>query len=385
MMSPFRLLGAGCRFLSTNSRPPLHKIFPSKKLVNRMLFDLDSRLTFRKLLPVYEQVYAQLDSSTEDLSIPSSVRAHDVMIMKKVLEKTRHRTKSTNRHLLALENELLYMAAQMGHRDAAALLAFDTLCNPASQSEEDMNYAKLMVKDFYRAGHPLTLKLTGDLALANGDHAAAEENYLKFLEKEADTFLAGEVYGQLGKISFLRSAFSQAEERFLHAIRLSPLEYSVQSYFYLGQLYMNSDPLKARSLLESAASQGFKESFKTLGHLEMNYFCNMPKAREWFKLGMELGELECMVGCFDCAIALEDFALAQDSLKRLELMAKTDKIYQELYTQFVDYRHDKLSLLESYKAGKALDVSGSIYATENRKIVSSFMCISNTMDFYGKQ
>lgn len=367
MTNPLRLIGAGCRFLSTNNRPPLHKIFPSKKLVNRMLFDLDSRLTFRKLLPVYEQVYTQLDSSTGDLVVPRGVRAHDVMIMKKVLEKTRRRTKSSNRHLLALENELLYMAAQMGHKDAAALLAFDTLCNPASQTAADMEYAKLMVKDFYRSGHPLTLKLTGDLSLANGDNTTAEEYYMKFLKKEADTFLAGEVYGQLGRISFLRSHFAQAEERFLQAIKLTPLEYSVQSYFYLGQLYMNSDPLKARSLLESAASQGFKESFKTLGHLEMNYFCDLTKAREWFKLGMELGELECMIGCFDCAITLGDLALAHRASKSLEALAKTDKIYQALYTQFADYRHEKLSLLEEYKAEKALDVSGSIYAAENRE------------------
>lgn len=340
------------RYATTKSQillPTFDEIFPKKRMVNRILFELDSRLTFGKLYPQYEIAYNNVDS--ENLPLAASLTASDVMIMKKVLEKVRSRTKSVNRHLLKLENALLEKSAEMGNNDAVSLLAFDVLKNPAKSSPDDVNHAKLLIKDLYKRDHRLTLKLTGDLAAKTGDTSQAEAYYHHFLKLEPDTFLAGEVYGQLGQISFHKTDLSSAERYFLKSIEYSPLEYSVRSYFYLGQIYMNSDPLKARTLMESCATQGFKESFKALGFLEMNYFKNLYKAQEWFKLGMELFEFECFIGYFDCCASLGEWALAKKCFKSLETIAESDAGYKTLVTQFCETRQDRIKKALEHASG----------------------------------
>lgn len=335
------------------SRPPLEEVFPRKRMINRILFELDSRLSFGKLYPVFESSYNNVDQ--EDIPMPTTISASDVMLMKKVLEKVRSRTKSVNRHLLKLESALLDKAAEMGDKDAIALVAFDVLKDPSKNSQEDVSYAKLLIKDLYQKEHHLTLKLTGDLALRGGDSSQAVRYYRHFLRLEDDTFLAGEVYGQLGQISFKETDLDLAEKYFLKAIALSPLEYSVHSYFYLAQIYMNSDPLKARTLMESCATQGYKESFKALGFLEMHYFGDFYKAKEWFKLGMELFELECFIGYFDCCTSLCEWTLANKCLRSLEKIGQTNATYKTVVEQFIEARKDKIEKANSYEPGALLN------------------------------
>lgn len=331
-----------------NQKPLLHEIFPQKRMMNKILFELDSKLSFAKLYPVYETIYNGMDTQEEEIPISSNIDASDVMIMKKGLEKVRHRTKSINRHLLALENTLLDKAAEMGDNDAVALLAFDVLKHPSNNSEDDVQYAKRLVKDLYQRKHHLTLKLTGDLALKGGNTAEAENYYKKFLELEGDTFLAGEVYGQLGQVNFRKPDLSTSEIYFLKSIQFSPLEYSVHSYFYLAQIYMNSDPSKARILMECCASQGFRESFKALGFLEMNYFRDLIKAQEWFKLGMELFELECFVGYFDCCVALNDWVAANKCINSMLRITEMNVNHKALVKQFIESRSEKVRKAQQY-------------------------------------
>lgn len=331
-----------------NQKPLLHEIFPQKRMMNKILFELDSRLSFAKLYPVYESIYNCMDKQEEEIPIPRNINSSDMMIMKKGLEKVRHKTKSVNRHLLELENTLLDKAAEMGDNDAVALLAFDVLKDPSNNSEDDVQYAKRLVKDLYQRKHHLTLKLTGDLALKGGDSAEAENYYQKFLELENDTFLAGEVYGQLGQVNFRKADLFTSEAYFLKSIQFSPLEYSVHSYFYLAQIYMNFDPSKARILMECCASQGFRESFKALGFLEMNYFKDLIKAQEWFKLGMELFELECFVGYFDCCVALDDWAAASKCINSMKRIAEMNVNYKPLVNQFIESRSKKVSKAQQY-------------------------------------
>lgn len=327
--------------------PPFHEVFPSKTMVNRLLFELDSRLTFSKLYPVYEQMYNNLSSGVPTY-IPKDFKSKDIMVMKKVLEKFRHRTKAINKNVLALENELLDVAAEMGDNDAIALLCFDTLKSPELNSHDDVEHARKLVKHLYQMGHPLTVKLTADLAMKSKDDKTAEEYYLKFLNLQDDTFLAGEVYGQLGEIYFRRPDLQRAEECFLKSIKLCPIDYSVRSYFLLGQMYINTDVLKAKSLIESSATQGFRESFKTLGMLEMNYFKNIPKAQEWFKLGMELFDMGCYIGYFDSAMMCGEYSKARKCFDSMVKIAETNEGIKELLTEFAKHREADLNKINEY-------------------------------------
>ncbi|CEP61486.1 Mss2p LALA0_S03e03928g [Lachancea lanzarotensis] len=330
----------------SSKRPPFRDVFPNKKLVNRLLFEMDSRLAFSKLYPVYEAVYNSLESEVSGKTIPTSFKGEDVLIMKKVLEKVRHRTKTVNKNLTVLENELLENAAELGNNDAISALAFQVLENAHRNTPADVTHAKKLIKTLYQISHPLTVKLTADLAFTRNDFDSAEQYYKKFLELESDTYRAGEVTGKLGIINFRKPNLREAERYFLESIRLCPLEQVVQSYYHLSQLYMDSEPLKARCLMESAASEGFKESFQLLGFLEMNYFHDNTKALEWFKLGMELFDFECFIGYFDCSIKLKSYQKAKKCLQSMQTLSSNNEIAKKSFKLFIDSRAEQIKLLE---------------------------------------
>ncbi|AET38860.1 Mss2p Ecym_3373 [Eremothecium cymbalariae DBVPG len=338
--------------LSTKSysRPPFYDVLPPNKMMKRILFELDSRLTLSKLYPLYKQVYESMDSTNPSINLSSGINATDLMIMKKALEKIRYKSKSINKNLLALENELLYKAAELGDNNAVSLLAFDVLNHPSDNCEKEVKHAKELIKQLHLSNHPLSLKLMGDFALKNNNDEVAEQYFLKFLHFEKDTSLAGEVYGQLGKIFLRKPILAAAEEYFLKSIKYCTLEYSVHSYFYLGQLYISSDPIKAKALTESAATQGFRESFMVLGNLEMNYFSDFSKALEWFKLGMELSDIECFIGGFDCAIKMKDFNIAKKCLNSMTKLVNANSDHHQFYQTFLNHREDKIKYLEKQLA-----------------------------------
>ncbi|SCU89633.1 LAME_0E04676g1_1 [Lachancea meyersii CBS 8951] len=343
-------------------RAPFYEVFPSKKLVNRLLFEMDSKLTFSKLYPVYESVYNSLDVGHTERCFPVSFKGEDVMMMKKVLEKLRHRTKSVNRNLRDLENELLENAAELGDNDAISVLSFNVITNSDKNTPEDVSHAQKLIKSLYQMHHPLTIKLTADFAFASEDFSNAEKYYKLFLDSEKDTYRAGEVNGQLGKISFKKPDLKEAEKYFLESIRLCPLEQVVQSYYHLAQLYMDSEPVKARCLMESAASEGFKESFQLLGFLEMNYFQNLQKALQWFKLGMELFDFECFIGYFDCCMKLKSFQKAKNCLKSMQKLSETNEVSKESFQIFVNSRHDQINSLALYSKNVVADTSLFLHA-----------------------
>lgn len=345
------------------ARPPFHDVFPQKKMINRLLFELDSRLTFAKLYPLYEKLYKEMDKEV-NVAIPKGFEPKDLMIMKKVLEKVRHKTKAINKNLIRLENELLDKAAEMGDNDAIALLCFDVLKDPSVNTKEDVDHGRKLIKALYKLDHPLTIKLTADLALKSQDDKAAEEYYLKFLNLQDDTFLAGEVYGQLGQINFRKPDLVEAEKCFLKSIQLSPIDYSVRSYFLLGQMYVNNDIFKARSLIESSATQGFKESFRTLGFLEMNYFKDLPKAQEWFKLGMELYDIDCFIGYFDCAINRQEYLLAKKCYQSMEKIASKNEEYKNVLHEFMKHRENDVKKINEHSSNASTDLLRDVQKSE---------------------
>ncbi|SCU90583.1 LAMI_0E02718g1_1 [Lachancea mirantina] len=328
-------------------RPLFDQVFPQKKLINKILFELDSKLNYGTLLPAYESVYDGMNKLDREPRLPTSFVASDVMVMKKVLEKVRRKSKSINVHLLALENALLEKAAEMGDNDGIALLAFEVLKDASKQPVSDVEHAKKLIKELKNLNHPLTLKLTGDLVFKLGDYNGAENWYKRFLKLEDETYLAGEVYQQLGVIYFKKAALQDAENSFLKSVKFCPLERVVHSYYYLAQIYLNSDPIKARFLMESAATEGFVQSFRALGFLEKDYFQNNRKALEWFRLGMELLEVDCFIGYFDCCIQQKDWQKASKCLKSLEEILGNHPNARATLAQFKEKRKATINSLES--------------------------------------
>ncbi|KAL3228941.1 Protein MSS2, mitochondrial [Nakaseomyces bracarensis] len=312
--------------------------FPRKKTLNKLLFDLNSRLAYKKLYPVCVALYHDAEDSTVK-QVLQGVRGSDLMIMRNALEKVRNRTRYIRQDILSLESKLLDKAAELGDNDAISLLSFNTLKeelkgNETEDDGDEVEIARKLFKELYNIEHPLTIKLLGDLSLDNGNSVEALKFYRKFIDIAVrdhgkllygNDELIGEVYGKIGEIEFTyNSNILKAEENWIRCLQLTSVETSVRWYYLLSQVYMNSEPMKARILLEKCAAQGFKESFTSLGFIEMNLFDNIDRAKEWFKLGMEVFELQSFIGFFDCCVNREDWISALKCFRSIEKISKME-------------------------------------------------------------
>ena len=336
---------------------PFKAIFPSRKLVNKILFQLDSPVTSRKLLPLYESIYntGRLPSEpTKDLN------SDTLFIMYKVLERAKKTTQFEYPEVRKIREYCLTESAVRGSNNAIALLCRQIMLTTEGSEEislEKKQRASRLLKELVSIGHPLSFKVVGDLMSAKrwgtGSGNKAQDWYLKYLECDEYAIgseLRGEVLEKLGEIEMKKQNIAErdlklAESRFLEAIRITNPKERAKSFYYLAQIYIRYDPLKSKILLEQACSQGLKEGFKEIGHLEKNYFKNVEKAKEWFRIGMELFDLECFFGYFDCCYALGDYKNAYNTLESLKGMVKRDESYREPVKAFIAYRLDKISTL----------------------------------------
>lgn len=351
---PFILLLCSIRrFASTETnskRPELLEIFPKKKFVNKELFEMDSRMSYRKLWPIYEQVYSNLDKDDE-VELPRYINGSDLLIMKKMLEKYRNFSGIINKNLLVLENELIELSAEYGNNDAISILAFSTLGDVESEANE-REYASKLIQELYEVKNTMCVKLLGDLAYKHEDHELSLKYYMEFLELENDTVLASEVYKMVGILNFNNFRnLSFAKQYFLNSIKYGTLDKTLECHYYLGIIFQLTDPNLSKFHLQLAASKSFREAFKSLGHMELNYFHNYELAKEWFKLGIEIKDYDCLFGLFDTFYELKDFENAKKSLQTIEKVFKKNN---ELVTQFLNSRNEKIVVLMNAEQNEKL-------------------------------
>ncbi|ODV63431.1 Mss2p ASCRUDRAFT_26236, partial [Ascoidea rubescens DSM 1968] len=323
----------------------LSQILPKKKFIKRQLFDLDSRHTYRKIIPVYQLFYNSISNQNQNespIKIPEYIDGSDLMIMKRILENYRILSNLIIKNLVNLENELLEAAAELHDNNAISILAFETLLDKNSNID-DKNSAKSLIKSLHNIDHPLTIKNLGDLAFNFKNYLNAEHYYLSYLDiisksnpnknlnkinlifaNTSITNTLAETYKQLGILNFQKPNLSLAKQYFTQSILTlntynSSNSNSIQSHYYLAQIYSRTNPKLSRYHLEISAQSAFKESFKDLGFLELNYFNNPIKALEWFKLGYDLNDsdINYLIGKFDCYILLNDYTEARSTYDSL--------------------------------------------------------------------
>lgn len=346
---------------ATHSRPELSNLLPGKRTMNKILFDNDSRLSYKKVIPILNSVYSHIETP-EDIILPNYVKSNDLMLCKQILASIRSTTNSINKNLVLLENELVEQAAELGNNDAIAMLAFESIEDPQT-SKEDYKYANKLIDNLTNLKHPLVFKMAGDLAFKKGYHNQAEIYWLQFIELELDTILASQVYANLGIYYFNylkpRPDLTKAELYMKKSIKFGELDkYTIQAHYYLGQLYSMTDPILSKYHLEISASKGLKESFPSLGFLEMNIFKNYSKSLEWFKLGVESSnDLSCMIGQFDCFINLENLIQADGIYRNLVSVhnkirsARARKDIPKDIQQAMDTNQSLLNLFFSTRSG----------------------------------
>ena len=327
--------------------------------MNRILFDNDSRLAYLKFIPVLQAIYTNLDNP-DAIKLPKYVKAFDLMVFKNVLSSIRTTTNTINTNLLDLENELIEQAADLGDNDAISMLAFETVERSLAEksvSKQDYQHANKLIAQLTDMKHPLVFKLAGDLAFKQKYYNQAEQYWLQFVELEPDTIRASHVYSNLGIYYFSYREvpdLSLAKKYFLKSIRFGEIDkHIIQSHYYLGQLYVTVDPKLAKYHWEISASRGLKESFPSLGFLELNVFQNYAKSLEWFKLGVEASQdITCMIGQFDCYIVMENFKSAYETLNKLiNIRQKIKEVRdskREIPPQMVDTMNLNESVLQTF-------------------------------------
>ncbi|EGW31135.1 uncharacterized protein SPAPADRAFT_142650 [Spathaspora passalidarum NRRL Y-27907] len=320
----------------TTSSPTLLSILPSKRTLNKLLFDNDSRLPYKKMIPVLNSIYSNLDNP-DDILLPSYVKSYDLMTFKNVLTTVRSTTGTIHPRLVLLENELIEQAAELGDNDAITILAFETiekkLKGDKDITKEDFNSANELIKQLTDIKHPLVFKMGGDLAYKRGFHDQAHDYWIKFIELENDTIMASHVYCNLGLFYFNKPELSQAKYYFEKGIKFGEVDnFTIKAHYYLGQLYVEVDPRIAKYHWEISASRGLKDAFQSLGFLELNMFQNYDKSLEWFRLGVEAAnDVACLIGQFDCYWKLNNKVKAFDILTKLtELRAKIAKVKKNI-------------------------------------------------------
>lgn len=358
--------GGGCRVLRmySTARPDLAGLLPNKKTINRLLFDHDSRLAYKKSLEILKSVYSKLDDPGS-IRLPSYTTSDDLMLFKQVLATIRTTTNSINRNLLDLENELVEQAAELGNNDAIAILAFKAIEDKAT-SEADYKYANDLIKELTDISHPLVFKLAGDLAFKKNLLIQAEDYWLKFLELEPNTILSSQVCANLGIYYFNyvkpKPNLQKAKYYLQKSIKYGELDnYIIKSHYYLGQLFSINDPMLSKYHLEISASRGLKESFPSLGFLEMNVFKNFTKSLEWFKLGVESNnDLSCLIGQFDCYTFMKNSKQASIILLRLnEINEKLNKLKAEQVPEnFVETFENNKYLLKIFFTSRREIIEG---------------------------
>lgn len=253
------------------------------------------------------------------------------MVCKSLLATLRNTTGAIDHRLTAVEAELIEQAAELGNKDAIAALAFETVSARANRTpgartvtDDDFAHANVLIRGLTEMNHPLTFKLAGDLAFKKGYYDQLEQYWLRFIELEPDTITASHVYASLGLYYFSymypRPDLTKAKLNFEKCVSVGDNGSGVlQAHYYLGQLYAMTDPRLAKYHWELCASKGFKESFSSLGFLELNVFGDLSKCLEWFKLGYEAsGDISCLIGQFDCRLKLKDPQQAFVVLQKLQ-------------------------------------------------------------------
>lgn len=306
------------------SKPLLIDILPQKKVISRLLFDFDARYNYRRYYPVLSDIYDKMDTDEEPKT--GKMKGSDLLLFRNVMKEIRSQTHSSNRYLVELEDALVETAASLGSRDALTILSFKALDDTTGEyTEDDKKQAGIFINKLSELNQPLVFKMGGDYHYSRKHITKALKLYKKFLKLDNNSILASEVYRTLGMMLFQQQKLMQAKVLMEKSINLAPANKVSQAHFVLG-LINEIDPLKARYHFEMAASEGFIESFPNLGFLEMNYFGNLYKAKQWFKLGSELGDYTCMVGLFDCYMKEKNWENAKITYDKASQYMKDIKV-----------------------------------------------------------
>lgn len=294
------------------------EFLPKKKIIRQYLYEKKIGLSYSKVLQTYKACWGDNDEA-----LPKGVKGHDVYMLKSILEAHRKQTGSLTRQGLALESNLIEIAAELGDNMSIALLCGKVL-NDQNASEDDKAHSVKLLDDLCEIKFGPAYKIKGDIAYKFGHVEKAESLYQECLDSDLGSELNSvkiECLRSIGVIRFNNYDLEQAKLYFQLAIaETEKPEQVMDCHFYLSQI-IEHDKDGARYHLEQAARFGLKQSFAPLGFLLMNYFNRPELAVEWFELGASIGDFNSIVGLFDVSVRDKKLTKAQKALGNIKKFA----------------------------------------------------------------
>jgi mitochondrial protein MSS2 len=313
----------------------------------------------------------------------SPVTYLELMLLRHALIQFKDTYKVYNKSFYLVEEIILKICIEEGFKDAVSIESFEKLMNEIKTNKArdiDIKQSQNNLKTLLKQEHPITLKHIGDLNFQLRKYDQCLEYYGKYLSailpkvnevppplltslfskkryepmnpllKHFYFLDIARTYNNIAKVYLSNNQIYDCE-RFLKESLIknqNNMSLKLVTYYLLGLIYSTYDPVLSKQCFQIISVEGFKESFKHLGNLELNYFGDASKASNWFELGVHLEDFHCYVGLFDASMNRNDLNRCYNVLDLMQKRLPHKPQWKPLMESFVQTRGEKIKTVQNH-------------------------------------
>lgn len=313
----------------------------------------------------------------------SPVTYLELMLLRHSLIQFKDTYKVFNKSFHLVEEIILKICIEQGSKDALSIESFEKLMNEIKSKQTkqiDSGKAQDNLKMLVKENHTLALKHIGDLNFQLRKYDECLDFYKKYLKavlpkvnevppsvltslinwkkytpmnpllKQLCFLDIARTYNNIAKVYLSNNQIYDCEKFLKESLirNQNNMTLKLVTYYLLGLIYSTYDPILSKQCFQIISVEGFKESFKHLGNLEMNYFGDSSKASNWFELGVHLEDFHCYVGLFDASFNKNDFNRSFNVLNLMQKRVEHKPQWKELMASFIKTRGDKIKIVQDH-------------------------------------
>lgn len=307
----------------------------------------------------------------------------ELMLLRHSLIQFKDTYRVYNKSFHLVEEIILKICIELGCKDALSIESFEKMMNEVKTNKArdiDIEQSKNNLRTLLKQQHPITLKHIGDLNFQLRKYDQCLEYYGKYLNiilskvnevppsafsslfskkkykpmspllKQLYFLDIARTYNNIAKVYLSNNQIYDCE-RFLKESLIqnqNNMSLKLVTYYLLGLIYSTYDPVLSKQCFQIISVEGFKESFKHLGNLELNYFGDASKASNWFELGVHLEDFHCYVGLFDASMNQNNLNRCFNVLDLMQKRLPHKPKWKPLMESFVQTRGEKIKIVQNH-------------------------------------
>ncbi|KAL6930832.1 hypothetical protein ACO0R3_003954 [Hanseniaspora guilliermondii] len=307
----------------------------------------------------------------------------ELMLLRHSLIQFKDTYRVYNKSFHLVEEIILKICIELGCKDALSIESFEKMMNEVKTNKArdiDIKQSKNNLRTLLKQQHPITLKHIGDLNFQLRKYDQCLEYYGKYLNiilskvnevppsafsslfskkkykpmspllKQLYFLDIARTYNNIAKVYLSNNQIYDCE-RFLKESLIqnqNNMSLKLVTYYLLGLIYSTYDPVLSKQCFQIISVEGFKESFKHLGNLELNYFGDASKASNWFELGVHLEDFHCYVGLFDASMNQNNLNRCFNVLDLMQKRLPHKPKWKPLMESFVQTRGEKIKIVQNH-------------------------------------